>query len=59
MAKKKYKYTNTSPMKQAIIGVGEVEAGKTIETDREINNPNLRMVGVDPVTKAKARKTKK
>ena len=63
MARKKFKYTNTSPTKQVIIGVGAVRPGKTIETDQEINNPNMRMVGVDPVTKPtsekKAKSTKK
>lgn len=59
MTKGKFKYTNTSKMKQVIIGVGEVKPGKVIETDQEINNPNMRMVGVDPVTKPKSTKKKK
>lgn len=56
---KKFKYINKSGSKQAIIGVGEVESNKVIESDRKINNPNFTMVGVDPVTKPKNKKVKK
>jgi hypothetical protein len=62
---KKFKYTNNSESKQAIIGIGEVEPGKTIESESEINNPNFSMVGIDPVTKpnqekkSKSKKSKK
>ena len=48
---KKFKYTNKSKTKQAIIGIGEVEAGETIEVEKKFNNQNFAMVGIEPVTK--------
>ncbi len=53
---KKYKFKNNSKQKQAIIGVGEVEAGKVISTNKKIENPNFTMVGTVPVTKPKSKK---
>jgi hypothetical protein len=49
----KLKYQNKTKTTQALIGYGTVLPGQTIETDREINNPNFglvdtrRLVGVE------------
>ena len=57
---KKFKYTNNSELKQAIIGIGEVASGETVEVSKKFNNQNFTMVGIDPVTKPvkKSRKEK-
>lgn len=47
-------YSNSSGTDIIIVGVGEVEAGGTIETDQVIENPNL--VEVEQETKV-AKKT--
>lgn len=49
----KLKYQNKTKTTQALIGYGTVLPGATIETEREINNPNFvlvdsrRLVGVE------------
>lgn len=54
-----YKYKNISDQDLVIIGVGEVKAGKIIESEVILNNSNLqivgdeRKIGIDPVTKLK------
>lgn len=40
----KYRYRNTSKEKQAVIGVGEAEAGEIIESGQPLYNPNLVLV---------------
>lgn len=40
-----YRYKNTTDQDLTIVGVGVVEAGKVIETDDPIDNPNLELVG--------------
>jgi len=42
--KKKFKYQNTSESEQVLIGVGKVAAGKTIESDEPVYNPNFKLV---------------
>jgi len=39
--KKVFTYKNVSDQEQSLIGFGVVAAGKTIETDSEIHNPNF------------------
>lgn len=39
-----YRYKNTTDQDLTIVGVGVVKAGKVIETDDEIENPNLEPV---------------
>ncbi len=39
------KYQNLTDKKLTLIGVGEVEAHGTIETDKTIENPNFKLVG--------------
>lgn len=60
----KYKYQNISEEELAIINVGVVAPGDTIESDTPIENANLelvsgpkddRQVGVDVVTQPKKR----
>lgn len=51
----KYKYKNISGQKQAVIGFGEVEPEKTIETNKPINNPKFELVADK---KSVAKKTK-
>lgn len=55
-----FKYKNQSKEEQAVIGVGSVAPGATVETDQPINNPNFvlvdggRMVNVEsPVEQPK------
>ncbi|WP_425005774.1 hypothetical protein [Mycolicibacterium sp. S3B2] len=43
-----YRYKNTTDQDLTVIGVGVVGAGKTIESDEIIENPNL-----TPVTQKK------
>lgn len=40
----KYKYKNISENDLVVMGVGEVKAGEVIETDHEVENPNLELV---------------
>jgi len=40
----KYTYRNISNVTQSLIGVGEIKAGETIETDKVIENPNFELV---------------
>lgn len=40
-----YRYKNTTDQDLTIVGIGVVEAGKVIETDDPIDNPNLELVG--------------
>lgn len=42
-----YRYKNTTDHDLAIVGIGAVEAGKIIETDEIVENPNLISVGDD------------
>lgn len=42
---KKFKYQNISEVEQSLIGVGRVSAGKTVETDEPVYNPNFKIVG--------------
>jgi len=53
------KYRNTSNQTQALIGFGVVEPGKTIETSREINNPNFELVKEESREEPKQRRVKK
>lgn len=53
MAKKKFEYINESDQDQVVIGIGLVKSKKKFKSDKIINNPNFRMVGIDPVTKPK------
>lgn len=39
-----YRYKNTTDQDLTIIGIGVVEAGKVIESDDPIDNPNLELV---------------
>jgi len=39
-----YRYKNTTDQDLIIVGVGVAEAGKVIETNDEIENPNLESV---------------
>ena len=39
-----YTYKNVSEQDQIVIGHGEVEAGSTIESETEIENPNFELV---------------
>lgn len=40
----KYRYTNTSDKDLSFAGVGVIEAGKTIDTNTQIENPNIKLV---------------
>lgn len=40
----KYRYKNTTDQELTIVGVGLVEAGKIIETNEPVENPNLELV---------------
>lgn len=42
--KKAFTYKNVSDQEQALIGVGLVPAGKTVETDVEVRNANFEEV---------------
>lgn len=46
-------YKNTTKQDIALIGIGVVKAGETIETDQVIENPNFKLVEVD---KSKSKK---
>lgn len=57
-----FHYKNTSENTLMLPMIGEVKPGAKIQSDTEIENPNLqplvkneRMVGVDPVTKPKGK----
>ena len=50
---KAYQYKNTTEDTLVVIGVGEVEAGKTITSSEPIENPNLEPVEADTKTKDK------
>lgn len=39
----KFIYKNISGNPQVLMGVGEVEADKTVEVDEPINNPNFEL----------------
>lgn len=58
----KYRYKNISEHELILVNVGEIKAGAVVESDVEINNPNLELledsniVGKDPVTKTPKRK---
>lgn len=60
----KYQYRNKLKEPLVIMGIGQVGGNAIIETDVEINSPNLElltektatMVGVDPVTQVKKKK---
>ncbi|MFN3004984.1 MULTISPECIES: hypothetical protein [Mycolicibacterium] len=39
-----YRYKNTTDQDLTIVGVGVVEAGKVIESDTPVDNPNLEPV---------------
>lgn len=45
-----FTYKNKSENVQHLAGVGTVEAGGTIEVDREIENPNFELVGGAPAS---------
>ena len=52
-----FRYKNISSTTQTLIGYGEVEPGKKIETDQEIHNQNFELV--EDAEKEKPKKTKK
>lgn len=51
---KKFKYKNQSGTKQALVGYGEVESGKMIETDEPVHNPNFILVDAGRMTNVEA-----
>lgn len=46
-----YHYKNDTENNLTIVGVGVVEAGKTIASDEPIENPNLTLVEAKPAKK--------
>lgn len=42
-----YRYKNTTDHDLVLVGIGIVEAGKIIETDQIVENPNLQPVSDD------------
>lgn len=44
MTAKSFSYKNISKRPQTVIGVGIVEAGATVTTAKEFNNPNFEQV---------------
>lgn len=46
-------YKNTTKQDIALIGLGVVKAGGTIETDQVVENPNFQLVEVDNSKKSK------
>ncbi|MBZ4533128.1 hypothetical protein GBP62_25150 [Mycobacterium avium subsp. hominissuis] len=41
---KKYLYKNNTKNDVTVVGVGVIEAGKTLETEQLIENPNITLV---------------
>jgi len=53
-SEKKFTYKNITDLPQTVIGVGVVEAGKTIESDTPVHNPNLQLVNAGRMTNVEA-----